>query len=384
MARVIKAGGDAPRADKARSSRRSSARVGQSGRPVIEKVVFRAQQEAADKRVAAEEKRDRILAEGRQKAHQAREEAQVGGAAEAFAEAAKEAILAFRHRAERYGEAASDIEILALEVVKKVLGQTPALSNEQVQEVLHAGLTRLRARRRLRIQIPESRLEELKTERSVLISALEKEPDLLLEAQLDVNPGFARVFTEAGAALCAESDALDLLAEALEVDENAAATATPQPETAEVSVTSDAGPNTVSAPAETAISSDRPQKSKVRKSDSSARPLAPRQGRRAAKPLPPSQRPEKSARSAPAKNGNVRVRPLPATTASPNERVRRLSSSPSPEMQARARPLQTPPGSGGTEKTGDWQQEPKDVSFHDEDSYADSDLDLFADDALGE
>ena len=373
MARVIKAGGDALRADKARTPRRSSARVGQSGRPVIEKVVFRAQQEAADKRVAAEAKRERILTEGRQKALQAREEAQVGGAAEAFAEAAKEAILAFRHRAERYGEAASDIEILALEVVKKVLGQTPSLSTEQVKEVLNTGLMRLRARRRLRIQIPESRLEALKKERAVLITALEKEPDLLLEAQLDVNPGFARVFTEAGAALCAEAAALELLAEALEVDESAPLPSPPLPE-----------PVAAAPVAEAPQNEDPENRQAIRKSAVSAKPLPPRQAGRAAKPLPPSQRSEKSARAAQAKNGNVRVRPLPSASAAPSERVRRLSSSASPETQSRVRPLQPGPSERGVQKAPDWHQEPKDVSFHDEDSYADSDLDLFADDALGD
>lgn len=411
MARVIKAGDGNLPGENALAPRRSPARIGQSGRPVIEKVVFRAQQEAADRLAAAEEKREKILLEGRQKAHQAREEAQVGGAEEAFAEAAKEAILAFKHRAERYAEAASDIEILALEVVKKILGQSPALSSEQINAVLHAGLMRLRARRRLRIQVPKTRLEALKNERTLLIAALEKEPDLLLEAQADVNPGFARVVTEAGAALCAESAALDLLSEALAVDESAASAAAtfdapPSPaeattNSAELSSADRDAPASPpsSAPAEAAEAEAIAQRSSIRKSRNSAKSLPARTQSRAAKPLPPVQPAEKSAHSAPARDGARRVRPLVPSGPAPSERVRRLThatealGAPQTNSRGRVEPLAAPPRArplqaGPSEQRGSKPeqegQEPKDVSFQDEESFADSDLDLFADEALGD
>lgn len=224
MARVIKAGGEG-----ARAPRRPVPRMGQPGRPVIEKEVYRAQQEAAEIQARAEQARDRILAEGKQKAAQAREEAQAEGAQEAFAEAAQEALAAFRHRAERYAEAADDIRTLALEVVRKVLGADPQLSKDAVDAVLDRGMARLRARRRLRVQVPENRLVALGKERPALLAALKREPDLVLEAQADVSPGFARVVTEVGGALCSEQTALDQLAQAVDVDEQAVA---PRPRSA--------------------------------------------------------------------------------------------------------------------------------------------------------
>lgn len=218
MARVIKAGGDG-----AKAPRRPAPRMGQPGRPVIEKEVWRAQQEAAELQARAEAERDRVLAEGKRQAAQAREEAQAEGAQEAFAQAAQEALAAFRHRAERYAEAADDIRTLALEVVRKVLGADPQLSPDAVQAVLDRGMARLRARRRLRVQVPEPRLVALGKERPALLAALKREPDLILEAADDVSPGFARVVTEVGGALCSEQTALDQLAEAVEVDEQAVA-----------------------------------------------------------------------------------------------------------------------------------------------------------------
>lgn len=218
MARVIKAGPEG-----AKAQRRPVPRIGQAGRPVIEREVFRAQQEAAEFAARAEAERERVLAEGRQKASQAREEAQAEGAQEAFAEAAQEALKAFRHRAERYAEAADDIELLALEVVRKVLGADPQLSKAARKAVLDRGMARLRARRRLRVQVPEARLVALKKERPILMASLEKEPDLVIEAQADVSPGFARVVTEVGGALCSEQTALDQLAQAVNVDEHAVA-----------------------------------------------------------------------------------------------------------------------------------------------------------------
>lgn len=221
MARVIKAGGKS-----AAPPRRPVGRLGSPAapkRPVIEKEVYRAQVRAAEIRKEAEEERERLLVEGKRQAAQLREEAQSEGAAEAFAEAAAEALMAFRRRAERYAEAADDIRSLSLEVVHKILGNSPKLKERAIDAIIEQGMNRLRARRKLRVQLSESRLVALNRERPALVGAINKEPDIVLETVLDVSPGYCRVVTEVGGALCSEQSALDTLAETLDVDERAVA-----------------------------------------------------------------------------------------------------------------------------------------------------------------
>lgn len=223
MARVIKASGG-----KADSPRRPAARLGAPPahkRQIIEKEVYKAQVRAQEIRKEAEVERERILVEGKRHAAQLREEAQSEGAAEAFAQAAAEALTAFRHRAARYADAADDIQLLALEVVRKILGHSPKLSERAVLAIIEQGMNRLRARRKLRVQLPESRLMALNRERPALVAAIHKEPDILLETVTDVSAGFCRVVTEVGGALCSEQAALDTLAESLNVDEKAVAPA---------------------------------------------------------------------------------------------------------------------------------------------------------------
>lgn len=223
MARVIKASGG-----KADSPRRPAARLGAPPahkRQIIEKEVYKAQVRAQEIRKEAEEERERILVEGKRHAAQLREEAQSEGAAEAFAQAAAEALTAFRHRAARYADAADDIQLLALEVVRKILGHSPKLSERAVLAIIEQGMNRLRARRKLRVQLPESRLMALNRERPALVAAIHKEPDIVLETVTDVSAGFCRVVTEVGGALCSEQAALDTLAESLNVDEKAVAPA---------------------------------------------------------------------------------------------------------------------------------------------------------------
>ncbi len=219
MARVIKGGGG-----KQVARRPAKLAVG-TDRKVIDKEVYRAQQKAAELIEAAEAEKDRILADGQKKANQAREEAQSEGAAEAFAEAAAEALAAFRRRAERFTEAAEDIRILALEVAQKIIGRPLKLEEDEIGQLVTKGLAGLRARRKLRVQMPPDRHQALLAERPRLMAALDREPDLFIESVDDVSPGFARVVTEVGGALCSEQVALDALAEAVEVDEQATAPA---------------------------------------------------------------------------------------------------------------------------------------------------------------
>lgn len=214
MARVIKHGAGQKTARPA-----TRVIVDAGAKKVIEREVYQAKQDAEHILKRAEEERQRLLADGKRRAAQAREEAMARGASEAFASAAAEALTAFRRRAERYAEAADDIRVLALEVVKKVLGNHPDLGPNDVDKILQKGMAQLRARRRLRLQVSGRRLGELGSERPNLMKALQSEPDLLVEGVDDVGLGFARVVTEVGGALCAEETALDALSRAVNVRE---------------------------------------------------------------------------------------------------------------------------------------------------------------------
>ncbi|HEY1098942.1 MAG TPA: hypothetical protein VGF99_08435 [Myxococcota bacterium] len=218
MARVIKGGVGA---GAARPATRVLAQA--DVKKVIEKETYLARQEAEELLKRAEEERREILAEGKQAAARAREEAMTRGASEAFAAAAAEALVAFRRRAERYDEAADDIRILATEIARKLLGGEPDLAAKDIERILANGLAKLRARRKLRVLVATGRRATLSYERPNLIKAVDNEPDLLLEESADVGAGFARVVTEVGGALCGEDEALEALAEAVNVKEIARA-----------------------------------------------------------------------------------------------------------------------------------------------------------------
>ncbi|MDP2345957.1 MAG: hypothetical protein Q8O67_33765 [Deltaproteobacteria bacterium] len=215
MARVIKAG-----VGTARPARPATRVLAQADvKKVIEKELFLAKQEAEELLKRADVERREILTTGKRQAALAHEEAMTRGASEAFARAAEEALVAFRKRADRYAEAADDIRTLAVEIAKKLLGNDPDLGAKDVERILQAGLTQLRAKRHVRVQVSTGRRQDLVFERPNLMKAVDASPDLLVEDADDVREGFARVVTEVGGALCAEESALDAVALAVNVKE---------------------------------------------------------------------------------------------------------------------------------------------------------------------
>lgn len=218
MARVIK--GDSQGFER----RRGVPRLKRApGKKVIEKEVYTAQEKAREILQKAEQEKAQILKQGAQDAAQILEEMQAQGAKEAFSEAAQEALSAFQRRWERYEEASEDIRILALEVSRKVLGQDPRIDEHVFERIIQQGMAELRARRKLRVQLPESRYRVLSQERPKLWAKLEEKADLVIERVADVREGFARIMTEVGGALCSEQTALDQLADSIGVKEDAVA-----------------------------------------------------------------------------------------------------------------------------------------------------------------
>lgn len=218
MARVIKAGAGAQTARPARPATRVLAQA--DVKKVIEKEMYLAKQEAEELLKRAEDERRTLLAEGKQQAAQAREQAMTLGASQAFAAAAEEALRAFRARADRYDEASDDIRILAIEIATKLLGTPPDLGGGDIDRILHNGLAQLRAKRKVRVLVPPGRRAQLQHERPNLMKAVEAQPDVLVEEAADVGLGFARVVTEVGGALCAEDSAMEALAQAVNVRES--------------------------------------------------------------------------------------------------------------------------------------------------------------------
>jgi flagellar biosynthesis/type III secretory pathway protein FliH len=217
MARVIKAGAGQAGARPARPATRVLAQA--DDKKVIEKELYLAKQEAEEILKRAEDERRQILAEGKQLAARAREEAMTRGASQAFATAAEEALSAFRARADRYDEAADDIRILALEIATKILGAPPDLARPEIERILTKGLEQLRARRKVRVLVSPGRRAELAFERPNLMKAVDAQPDVLIEEAGDVGLGFARVVTEVGGALCGEDSAMEALAQTVNVKE---------------------------------------------------------------------------------------------------------------------------------------------------------------------
>lgn len=218
MARVIKAGAGAQTARPARPATRVLAQA--DVKKVIEKEMYLAKQEAEELLKRAEDERRALLAQGKQYAAQAREQAMTLGASQAFATAAQEALGAFRARADRYDEAADDIRVLAIEIATKLLGTRPDLGGGDIDTIVHRGLAQLRAKRKVRVLVPPGRRSQLQDERPNLMKAVEAQPDVLVEEAADVGHGFARIVTEVGGALCAEDSALDALAQAVNVHES--------------------------------------------------------------------------------------------------------------------------------------------------------------------
>ena len=218
MARVIKAGAGAQTARPARPATRVLAQA--DVKKVIEKEMYLAKQEAEELLKRAEDERRALLAQGKQYAAQAREQAMTLGASQAFATAAQEALGAFRARADRYDEAADDIRVLAIEIATKLLGTRPDLGGGDIDTIVHRGLAQLRAKRKVRVLVPPGRRSQLQDERPNLMKAVEAQPDVLVEEAADVGHGFARVVTEVGGALCAEDSAMDALAQAVNVHES--------------------------------------------------------------------------------------------------------------------------------------------------------------------
>ncbi len=186
-----------------------------SGARVIEGEIYQAQKTAQEIRAKGEQDRKARLIEGKRQAALVQEETMSKAAAEAFAKAANEAIAIFQRRAKVYEDAAADIRVIALEIVQKILGTIQKLPPNQIDDVLKEGIKQLRARRCLRLQMCKEQKDKFSQNEQSLFGKITALPDFKIEEVADVKPGFIRVVTDVGSALCEEADAIKSLTKVL-------------------------------------------------------------------------------------------------------------------------------------------------------------------------
>ncbi|MES2503405.1 MAG: hypothetical protein V4534_00850 [Myxococcota bacterium] len=164
---------------------------------VVKGKAYKEQQDIKELYVKAFADRRSIIDEAKQQAVLAKEQAQVEGANEAFAEAAEMAVQIFMDRAKECADLKAPLTRLSAEISKKILGGPLSLDKANQESVINDGIQKLRSRRKLKIQVsnPET------------LAAIQKQPDFEIEAATDLPPGFLRVVTEVGSALWDEGHA---------------------------------------------------------------------------------------------------------------------------------------------------------------------------------
>jgi hypothetical protein len=166
--------------------------------PIIKGSLYRELQDIEALRAQAEQDRKRIIAEGKQQAISAKEQAMTEGANQAFAEASEQALNIFVDRAKYCVDLMGQLKQLTDEISQKILGGKLTLPKEDQDKILQASVRKIRSRRKLKIQ-------------AASITGLEKLaqlPDFEVEAVTDLPAGFLRIVTEVGSSLWDEKAAM--------------------------------------------------------------------------------------------------------------------------------------------------------------------------------
>ncbi len=171
--------------------------------PIMKGSLYREQQEIEALYAQAEQDRKKIISEGKQQAASAKEQAQIEGANQAFAEASKQALALFVERAKYCIDLKGQLKQLSDEISQKILGGKLTLPKPDQEKILQASINKLRSRRKLKIQAAN-------------ISSLEKLrqlPEFEIEAGTDLPAGFLRMTTEVGSSLWDEKAAIPKITE---------------------------------------------------------------------------------------------------------------------------------------------------------------------------
>lgn len=209
MGRIIKGPKDST-SKAERSPTPEPVKYAEGGR-IIEKDVYKAQILARDILKEGELARKRKLADARRITTQAKEEALASSAAEAFNETAKNTIEIFAERSRYLSDVAEDVRALSSEIAQKILGGPLKLDVKEQNEIVKNGVHKLRTKRKVTIQCKTGSLQSIELKAPGLLNRIEQEPDIDIEEIGDIKPGYFRIVTDAGAALCDESVAITAL-----------------------------------------------------------------------------------------------------------------------------------------------------------------------------
>lgn len=172
---------------------------------IIKGSVYQEMQEILVLNAQTEQEHKKIIADGKQQAHLAKEQALVEGANQAFAEAAEQALMIFVERTQYCLELKEPLKRLCDEISQKILGGKLTLPEAEQEKILQAAIQKIRSRHKLKIQA--ATLGEL--------DKLKALPDFEIETAADLPAGFLRVVTEAGSALWEEKTAIPNILHAL-------------------------------------------------------------------------------------------------------------------------------------------------------------------------
>lgn len=206
MARVIK--GNKASADSSKVVIASP--MATSGGRIIEREIYEARQQVRTILEQGEIDKKKRLAEGKKSAVQAKDDAMLASASDAFAMAAKEALVIFKNKGDQSQNIHEIIKRISAEIVSKILGEASQLESAKINTIIDNHVQKLRSRRRVKLVFAKNSVPKFSF--SVI-------PELELAESNDVSLHMVRVETEVGHAVCDESFIVQTLNELFSTEE---------------------------------------------------------------------------------------------------------------------------------------------------------------------
>ena len=181
-----------------------------SGGRIIEREIYEAQQQARAILEQGEIDKKKRLADGKKSAVQAKDNAMLASASEAFAAAAKEALAIFKNKGDQSQNIPEIVKRISSEIISKILGEASQLESSQINAIINIHVQKLRSRRRIKLVFAKDSIPKL---------SFNIIPELELADSSDVSLHMVRVETEVGHAVCDESFIVQTLNELFGVGE---------------------------------------------------------------------------------------------------------------------------------------------------------------------
>lgn len=162
-----------------------------SDRKVIDREIYRAQQQAEKIRQAAEVKAEQRRTRGRSEAQGAYEAAYRQGAIEGMVIAASRAVEGYYHRGEALRQAIDDCVVIGRHICQKVVGRPLKLGEIEARNIAEEILRRAIERRQLQVVFSTDDWAALERERPLLLGAFERSSEFALSADPGADPGLA-------------------------------------------------------------------------------------------------------------------------------------------------------------------------------------------------